>query len=116
MADRPDFTRMKPEVAIPLIAEVCYDLRDYLKGNGQPGICQVRGQELVVLRERIAVVETNTGSQEIQKLRARMGIVQDFIAWLKGAGWAIVAGLTLLSAAIGGLIEHAFVLKSSIKP
>jgi hypothetical protein len=103
MADRPDFNHMRPEIAIPLIGEIVWDLKQYLQGNGQPGICAVRGQELVTLRERIAVVETDSGSAETEKLRTRMGRVEDYVAETRGSRRTIAVAMSILGVVVAAL-------------
>jgi ABC-type Zn uptake system ZnuABC Zn-binding protein ZnuA len=133
MTERPDFSRMTTEAAILILAESFYYFRARLEGNGQPGLCQVRGIEIGKMGERIAVieastitaedlrqhqeaveslrvkvaqVEVNTQSTEVEKLRARTGKLEDFRAWAKGAGATAYGLLMILAALVGALFAR----------
>lgn len=108
MADRPDFETPDHDLLIrmeQMILDMTKNL-EKLTGNGRPGLCETRGQELVAIRERLSHVESAVSTDEIASLRKRVGAAEDFRAWTKGAIAATWTVVVAAAGAVGWLIDH----------
>ena len=54
---RPDFAELTDRELLLMVASSYYDFAERLQGNGQPGLCQVRGARLDAIEARIGTVE-----------------------------------------------------------
>ena len=74
------------EVLVSLLTSL-YDLKEHLEGNGNPGLCFQRGEELTAIRMRLASVES-------------------FKSWVNGAMAALGTALTVALVSIGWLFHR----------
>ena len=84
---RPDFTSMTDRELLVSLLTSLYDLKEHLEGNGNPGLCFQRGEELNAVRARIAVLES-------------------FKSWVNGAIAALGTALTVALVTIGWLLQR----------
>lgn len=85
--NRPDFKALSYRDLLVNLLTSHYDLKEHLKGNGNPGLCFLRGEELNAVRSRIAGLES-------------------FKSWVNGAMAALGTTLTVALVAIGWLLQR----------
>ena len=81
MSQRPDFGTMNTRDLLISVAQSHWDLKEHLQGNGQPGLCQIRGCEI----------------EHMKKWRERV------TGYLKGAAAVVAALFSLVTLALGYL-------------
>jgi hypothetical protein len=87
MSSRPDFSSKSDRDLLVELLTSFYDFKEHLAGNGNPGLCFQRGEELTAIRLRIASLES-------------------FKSWVNGAMAALGTVLTVALVAIGWLFQR----------
>jgi hypothetical protein len=87
MSTRPDFSSKSDRDLLVELLTSFYDFKEHLAGNGNPGLCFQRGEELAAMTARISRLES-------------------FKAWVNGALAALGTVLTVALVAIGWLFQR----------
>ena len=87
MSIRHDFSSKSDRDRLVELLTSFYDLKEHLAGNGNPGLCFQRGEELAAMTVRISRLES-------------------FKAWVNGALAALGTTLRVALVAIGWLFRR----------